>query len=251
MSDQLWSEYKQSGDRQLRDQLIVLYTPLVRYVANRVSAGLPQSIEQGDLVSYGMFGLIDAIEKFDVSRSTKFEAYAIARIRGSIIDELRSMDWVPRSVRSKARTVEQAYAVLESGLGRLPTDAEMAAYLDMPEAELLKLFGQISYVGLAALDEGVSGWYERGEVVTLGDTIADREPVALSAAEVEQMRRVLAGTIAQLTIRERVVLTLYYYENLTLAQVGEVMGVTESRVCQIHTKAITRLQSVTSLLSSA
>jgi RNA polymerase sigma factor FliA len=241
MSD-VWAEYKVTGDRQLRDQLIMSYTPLVRYVANRVSAGLPQSIEQSDLVSYGMFGLIDAIEKFDMRRSTKFETYAIARIRGAIIDELRSFDWVPRSVRSKARSVEQAHSSLESAHGRAPTDAEVAAYLDLSEPELQKVFGQISYVGVAALDEVVSGW--QGDAATLGDTIADREQEFLSAAEVEQMRRVLAETISRLSLRERVVLTLYYYEALTLAQVGEVMGVTESRVCQIHTKAITKLGCV-------
>jgi RNA polymerase sigma factor FliA len=239
MSEELWAEYKASGDRQLRDELILLYTPLVRYVANRVSAGLPQSIETADLASYGMFGLIDAIEKFDVSRSTKFETYAIARIRGAIIDELRSFDWVPRSVRSKARSVEQAYSLLEATYGRAPTDAEVAAHLDVSDAELQKVFGQISYVGVAALDETVAGWDR--EAATLGDTIPDREQEFLSAVEVEEMKQVLADTIDALTLRERVVLTLYYYENLTLAQVGEVLGVTESRVCQIHTKAVTRL----------
>jgi RNA polymerase sigma factor for flagellar operon FliA len=251
MTDDVWSEYKRTGDRRLREQLILRYTPLVRYVASRVAWHLPQSIEQNDLISYGLFGLIDAIEKFDVSRATKFEAYAIVRVRGAMIDELRSIDWVPRSVRAKARAVEQASAALELSLGRLPTDAEMAAYLGLPEAEMQKTFNQISYVGVAALDEGVAGWYDRGEVVTVGDTIPDREQAPLRLAEVEEMRQMLVETIGHLSTRERVVLTLYYYENLTLAQVGEVLGVTESRVCQIHTKAISRLQGVTSLLSSA
>jgi RNA polymerase sigma factor for flagellar operon FliA len=241
-TDELWATYKATGDRQLRDQLILDYTPLVRYVANRVSAGLPQSIEQNDLVSYGMFGLIDAIAKFDVSRTNRFETYAIPRIRGAIIDELRSMDWVPRSVRSKARSVDEAYGSLEASLGRLPTDAEMAAHLDVSEGELQKIFGQISYVGIAALDESVSG--QDREAATLGDTIADRENVPLTAEEVMGVRDRLVDTIEQLTQRERVVLTLYYFEKLTLAQVGAVLGVTESRVCQIHTKAISRLNGI-------
>jgi RNA polymerase sigma factor for flagellar operon FliA len=239
----LWADYKATDDRAARDELILLYTPLVRYVASRVAAGLPQSIEQGDLVSYGMFGLIDAIAKFDTSRATRFETYAIPRIRGAIIDELRSMDWVPRSVRSKARTVDQAYGTLEGSLGRPPTDAEMASHLDVTEAELQKIFGQISYVGVAALDESVAGWQDR-DAGTLADTIADRDRQPLTAVEVDGMKSVLVETIGQLTQRERVVLTLYYYENLTLAQVGQVLGVTESRVCQIHTKAVTRLGQV-------
>jgi RNA polymerase sigma factor for flagellar operon FliA len=181
-----------------------------------------------------------------VSRNTKFETYAIARIRGAIIDELRSIDWVPRSVRSKVRTVEQAYGMLLSSLGRLPSDAEVAAYLDVSESELQKIFGQISYVGVASLDEGVLSRRDN-ESVTLRETLADRESLPLTAVEVEQMKGALVETIGQLGVRERVVLTLYYYEGLTLAQVGEVLGVTESRVCQIHTKAITRLQGVTSL----
>jgi RNA polymerase sigma factor for flagellar operon FliA len=235
MSEDLWSQYKATGDREARDQLIVLFTPLVRYVASRVSAGLPQSIQQNDPVSYGLFGLIDALDKFDVRRNTKFESYAIPRIRGAIIDALRSADWVPRSVRSKARAIEQAHSSLEVSLGRLPTDDEVASQLGVTASELQKIFGQISYVGIAALDEAVSGWQDK-DASTLGDTIADREREPLTEVEIEDMKRVLADTIGQLSQRERVVLTLYYYEGLTLAQVGQVLGVTESRVCQIHTK---------------
>src|SRR5215471_17292253 len=155
--DQLWSDYKRTGDRGWRDHLIVRYSPLVKFVAGRVSAGLPHSIEQSDLVSYGMFGLIDAIQKFDPTRKIKFETYAITRIKGAIIDELRSIDWVPRSVRAKARSVEQAYATLEASLGRAPTDDEVANQLQISEAELQQIFAQISYIGIVALDEVVSG----------------------------------------------------------------------------------------------
>jgi RNA polymerase sigma factor FliA len=241
--DQLWSDYKRTGERRLRDQLIVRYSPLVKFVAGRVSAGLPHSIEQADLVSYGMFGLIDAIDKFDMSRSIKFETYAITRVKGAIIDELRSIDWVPRSVRSKARSVDQAYASLGASLGREPTDAELAAELQITEAELQQIFGQISYVGIVALDEVISGGRaDRGEPTTLGDTLADPGAGPMAAFEVEEMKQILAGAINRLGDREKVVLTLYYYENLTLGQIGEVLGVTESRVCQIHTKAVMQLR---------
>jgi len=240
---ELWSEYKRTGERRLRDQLIIRYSPLVKFVAGRVSAGLPHSIEQADLVSYGMFGLIDAIEKFDTTRAIKFETYAITRIKGAIIDELRSIDWVPRSVRAKARSVERAYAELEASLGRAPSDADVAAELQISESELLQIFGQISYVGIVALDEVISGSRaDRGESSTLGDTLADSSDGPMAAFEVEEMKQVLAGAIDRLGEREKVVLTLYYYESLTLAQIGEVLGVTESRVCQIHTKAVMQLR---------
>ncbi len=170
---ELWAEYKQTGSRQLRDRLIVLYSPLVKYVAGRVAVGLPQTIEQQDLVSYGIFGLMDAIEKFDHERAIKFETYAITRIKGAIIDELRSIDWVPRSVRAKARAIEKAYANLEAQLLRSPTDAEVAGELGVTEDELQAQFSQISFVGIVALDEVLSGG-ERGESTTLGDTLPDR-----------------------------------------------------------------------------
>ncbi|HEY3810458.1 MAG TPA: RNA polymerase sigma factor WhiG [Acidimicrobiales bacterium] len=241
--NQLWDDYKRSGERRLRDHLIVRYSPLVKFVAGRVSAGLPHSIEQADLVSYGMFGLIDAIEKFDTTRSIKFETYAITRIKGAIIDELRSIDWVPRSVRAKARSVEQAYASLEASLGRAPSDAEVASELQISENDLQQIFGQISYVGIVALDEVVSGGRaDRGEATTLGDTVADSGDGPMAAYEVEEMKQILAGAINRLGDREKIVLTLYYYESLTLAQIGEVLGVTESRVCQIHTKAVMQLR---------
>ena len=241
--DELWSEYKASGDRRIRDQLIIRYSPLVKFVAGRVSAGLPHSIEQADLVSYGMFGLIDAIEKFDAERKVKFETYAITRIKGAIIDELRSIDWVPRSVRTKARAVEQAYAALEASLGRAPTDAEVATELQISESDLQQIFGQISYIGIVGLDEVISaGGSDRGESVTLGDTLADRGEGPMAAFELEEMKQILAGAINRLGDREKIVLSLYYYENLTLAQIGQVLGVTESRVCQIHTKAVMQLR---------
>jgi RNA polymerase sigma factor for flagellar operon FliA len=241
--EQLWADYKSTSSREARDRLIVHYSPLVKYVAGRVSVGLPQHIEQSDLVSYGIFGLIDAIDKFDTDRNIKFETYAIARIKGAIIDELRSIDWVPRSVRAKARLVEKAYAKLEAELLRTPSDQEVADELGITEEDLHGIFNQISFVGLVALDEVLSGSGDRGESTTLGDTIPDKAEGPVAAFEVEEMKQILASAINRLGDREKIVLTLYYYEGLTLAEIGEVLGVTESRVCQIHTKAVLQLRA--------
>lgn len=240
---QLWADFKATRTREARDRLIVHYSPLVKYVAGRVAVGLPQNVEQSDLVSYGVFGLIDAIEKFDTSRNIKFETYAISRIKGAIIDELRSIDWVPRSVRAKARNIEKAYAKLEAKLLRTPTDAELAEEMNITEAELHAIFNQVSFVGIVALDEMLAvGGGERGEVASLGDTIPDKGEGPVAAYEVEEMKQILARAINRLGDREKIVLTLYYYEGLTLAEIGEVLGVTESRVCQIHTKAVLQLR---------
>jgi len=241
--ERLWKRLKEGGDTAVRDQLIVHYSPLVKYVAGRVAVGLPQNVDQGDLVSYGIFGLIDAIEKFDLERGFKFETYAISRIKGAIIDELRSIDWVPRSVRSKARSLEKAYSKLESELHRTPTDAELAAELGMTDNQLQTTFGQISFIGLVALDEMLGGERTGGDSMTLGDTIADSGEGPMAAYEVEEMRQILAQAINDMPEREKIVLTLYYYEGLTLAEIGEVLGVTESRVCQIHTKSVIHLRA--------
>lgn len=241
--ERLWSDFKATGDQALRDQLILHYSPLVKYVAGRVAVGLPQNVEQADLVSYGIFGLIDAIVKFDPGRGYKFETYAMSRIKGAILDELRSIDWVPRSVRSKARSLERAYTKLEAELKRAPTDEELARELEMDEHQFQSMLSQISFVGVAALDELLSGGSERGESMTLGDTIADAADGPMAVFEGEEMRQILAQTINRMPEREKIVLTLYYYEALTLAEIGQVLGVTESRVCQIHTKAVIQLRS--------
>lgn len=241
-TDKLWAEFKASRSQELRDKLIIQYSPLVKYVAGRVGVGLPRNVEQADLVSFGVFGLIDAIEKFDPERGYKFETYAIARIKGAILDELRSIDWVPRSVRSKARTLERAMAKLEAEHHRPPTDREVAAEMEITEQQLQTTLSQISFVGVAALDEMLAGG-DRGESVTLGDTVADSGEGPMGVYEVEEMRQILAESINRMPEREKIVLTLYYYEGLTLAEIGRVLGVTESRVCQIHTKAVLQLRS--------
>jgi RNA polymerase sigma factor for flagellar operon FliA len=239
----VWSRFKQDDDQQDRDRLIVYYAPLVKYVASRLAAGLPQSVDQADLVSYGMFGLIDAITKFDPQRGFKFETYAIARIKGAILDELRSIDWVPRSVRAKAKSVERAMAKLESDLRRAPTDDEIAAELGLSVGALQAIYTQVSSAGLVALDEMLAFGGSGGETMTLGDTLADRSTGPGGVYEQIEMRQLLAAAINRMPEREKIVLTLYYYENLTLAEIGRVLGVTESRVCQIHTKAVLQLRS--------
>ena len=240
---QLWREYKAGATSDVRERLILHYSPLVKFVAGRVAAGLPQSIEQSDLVSYGIFGLIDAIDKFDPGRGFKFETYAISRIKGAIIDELRSIDWVPRSVRAKARAVERAYSKLENELRRTPDESEVAAELDMTQAELDSVLSQVSFTGLVALDELLTaGSGDRSGSTAVIDTISDRAHDPVEAFEVDEMKHLLADAINRMPDRERLVLTLYYYEGLTLAEIGGVLGVTESRVCQIHTKAILQLR---------
>jgi RNA polymerase sigma factor for flagellar operon FliA len=240
---ELWDDFKASGSLDLRNRLVLHYSPLVKYVAGRLSAGLPNSIEQADLVSYGMFGLIDAINKFEPARGNKFETYAMSRIRGSIIDELRTIDWVPRSLRAKARAVEKAYTKLEHELLRTPTDAEVAEELGTTEEELQDVFTQISFFGLVALEETVSVGADRTESVTLGDTIPDSGLGPVGAFEVEETKQILAQALNRLPEREKIVLTLYYYEGLTLGEIGGILGVTESRICQIHTKAVIQLRS--------
>jgi RNA polymerase sigma factor for flagellar operon FliA len=234
----IWHAFKSSGDVDARERLILQYAPLVKYVASRVATGLPASVDQADLVSYGMFGLIDALQKFEPVRGNKFETYAIPRIRGAIIDELRAMDWVPRSVRFKQREIEKALADLESMLKRQPTEKELAERLGMSMHELHEVITQISFVSVLALDETVSVGADRGEKVSLVDTLADKGFDPSTGVESQETRGLLAAAINELSEREKIVVTLYYFEGLTLAEIGDILGVTESRVCQIHTKAV-------------
>jgi RNA polymerase sigma factor for flagellar operon FliA len=239
----LWREYRRTGDQRVRDRLILTYAPLVKYVAGRLGSGLPAHVDDDDLVSYGLLGLIGAIERFDPERDIKFETYAIARIKGSIIDELRSMDWVPRSVRSRAREIERAIGELEARLGRAPTDEEISAKVGISQEELDESLSEISRTSIAALDElwTVSAG---GDQIALIDTIEDTQgPNPQSALAETELKEAVGEAIARLPEREKLVVTLYYYEELTLREIGEVLGVTESRVSQLHTKAILRLKA--------
>lgn len=242
---ELWRTFKDTGDTAVRERLILHYAPLVKFVAGRVGVGLPSNVEQADLVSYGIFGLIDAIEKYDLDRAIKFETYALQRIRGAIIDELRAFDWIPRSVRSKAREVEKAYAELEATLHRTPTEPQVAAKLGIRLKDLHAIFSQVSYVNLVALDE-LTGGGDKGEGggLSIGDTLADhRAEDPVMAFEGEETKFLLARAIDQLSEREKIVVTLYYYEGMTLAEIGRVLGVTESRICQMHSKAVRQLRT--------
>lgn len=241
--DRLWRTYVRRRDQRSRDRLIVHYAPLVRFVASRVASGLPQSVEHGELVSAGMFGLIDAITKFEPERGFKFETYAMARIKGAILDELRAIDWVPRSVRSKARQLERAHQRLEAELHRTPTDEELADALGIELSDLHDLTRQVSMAGLIALDE-VMGGGESGEAATLGDLLPSRTAGPTEVIEWQELRHRIAGEIDRLPDREKLVLTLYYYEGMTLAEIGRVLEVTESRICQIHTKAVVHLKAL-------
>ena len=215
----------------------------MKFVAGRLAAGLPQTVDQADLTSFGMFGLIDALDKFDLARAVKFETYAIPRIRGAIIDELRALDWVPRSVRFKARELDKAYQTLEAKLGRSPSDEEVSEHLGIGVGELHDVVSQISFVSVLALDDVVAGGDDRGESRTLLDTLADAANADPTAElEGQEMRGLLSHAINALAEREKVVVTLYYFEGLTLAEIGDILGVTESRICQIHTKAVGNLR---------
>jgi RNA polymerase sigma factor for flagellar operon FliA len=239
----LWQDYRKTRDHALRDRLILTYAPLVKFVAGRLGASLPAHVDEQDLVSYGLLGLIGAIERYDPGREIKFETYAISRIRGAIIDELRSLDWVPRSVRTRAREIERAIAELERSMMRAPTDEEIAAKLGITGDELEESLAEISRSSMAALDElwtPSSG----GDQISLIDTIEDTSgPDPESSLEQTELREALGEAIARLPEREKLVVTLYYYEELTLREIGEVLGVTESRVSQLHTKAVLRLKA--------
>lgn len=239
----LWAEYKDTADPDAREKLILNYSPLVKYVAGRLSSGLPQTVDTADLISYGIFGLIDAIEKFDLERGIKFETYAIARIKGAIIDELRSMDWVPRSVRAKARRIEKAYIVLETKLRRIPEDVEVAEEMEISIDELHQIFTKLSYTSIVSFEELWVGGDREDRQNVMGSIKDDtaEDPVALF--ESEEIKDILAKSIEHLPERERIVIALYYYEGLTLKEIGQVLGVTESRVSQLHTKAVLRLRA--------
>jgi RNA polymerase sigma factor for flagellar operon FliA len=222
----------------------VAYSPLVKYVAGRMASGLPAHVEEGDLISYGLVGLINAIERFELEREIKFETYAVTRIKGAIIDELRSLDWVPRSVRARARDIERANSKLEHRLQRAPTDEEMAAELQVTVEEFQSSLLEISNSTIVALDEPWAVSDSSGDEVSLLDTIQDpnaEDPT--QAIDASELKDRIADAIARLPEREKLVIALYYYENLTLREIGEVLGVTESRVSQLHTKAVLRLRS--------
>ncbi len=239
---ELWREYRSNKNTEIRDFFVIKYAPLVRYVAGKVAIGMPQNVEYDDLVSYGTFGLLDAIEKFDPNRDIKFKTYAMTRIRGSIFDELRNIDWVPRTLRQKAKQLEEAIMTLENRLGHSVEDEEIAKEMGISTQELQELFSKISGASIVSLNEI---WYstDDNEQISYIDTIESPETLnPESLVEKEEIRNVIVEAIKKLPDKEKKVIVLYYYEDLTLKEIGQVLDVTESRVSQLHTKAILRLR---------
>jgi RNA polymerase sigma factor for flagellar operon FliA len=241
--EEFWQAYRQNRDPQIREMFIKQYAPLVKYVAGKVAVGMPHNVEFDDLVGFGVFGLLDAIDKFDPDKNVKFKTYAVTRIRGAIFDELRTIDWVPRSVRQKTREVEEAIGSLEAQLGRTATDQEIANSLGLDEKEFTKTMMKISGTTMLSLNDV---WFsgDENDKVSIGDSI--ESPSSLNPdviVEKDEIRRVIVEAIEELPDKEKKILVLYYYEDLTLKEIGEVLEVTESRVSQLHTKAILRLRS--------
>ena len=235
--DKMWVAYREVGDPRQRDALILHYAPLVRFVAARLSSGLPASVDVADLISYGMVGLIDAIERYEPSRG-RFETYGTRRIRGAILDELRAMDWVPRSVRTKARDIDRETAYLEGKLGRPPTEEELAERLDCSVSRLRRSLDDIGRTGIAPLDAPISGT----DVKPMADRLADHDDEPSAIFDRSATRQLINDCLNAMRSRDRTVVALYYFERLTLAQIGDLLGVSESRVSQLHSRAVGELR---------
>ncbi|MDR0644663.1 MAG: RNA polymerase sigma factor WhiG [Treponema sp.] len=241
--DELWREYRKTKDWAIRERFVIQYAPLVKYVAGKVAIAMPHNVEFDDLVGFGQFGLLDAIDKFDPNKGVKFKTYAVLRIRGAIIDELRSIDWVPRSIRQKAREIEDAIGTLEAQLGRIATDREVANTLGMGEEEYGKTLMKISCTTMLSLNDV---WFsgDENDKVSIGESL--EAPMNLNPdiiMEITEVKRVINESLKELPEKERQIIVSYYYEGLTLKEIGYVLGVTESRVSQLHTKAIIHLRS--------
>ncbi|MGL1894679.1 MAG: RNA polymerase sigma factor WhiG [Spirochaetaceae bacterium] len=239
---EVWIEFKETDSPRLRDAIIVQYAPLVKYVAGKLAVNMPSNVDFDDLVGYGTFGLIDAVGKYNPSKDVKFKTYAVTRIRGSIFDELRSLDWVPRSVRQKAKEVDSTVQILESHLGRSASEDEIADYMNLSLTDLRKTMVKISGTSLLSLNELWSTGNDNDKV-SIQDSI--ESPSGLQPdviIEKEEIKRVIAEAITELPDNEKKVLVLYYYEDLTLKEIGKILEVTESRISQLHTRAIVRLR---------
>ena len=240
----LHKEYKKSGDRKVRNLLINHYIPLVRITAGRLKSTISSSgVEMDDLVSYGILGLLDALEKYDIEKNVKFETYAQMRIRGAMIDQLRKFDWAPRSLRQKARQIEGAYRDLESKLGRSPTDDEMAEFIGIEKENYIRTLGDISTLSMLSLEEMIENRMEVRTSALSHEWTVPHSSQPEELAEEREVRDLLKKAIEELPERERLLVTLYYYEGLTYKEIGGVMNVSESRVSQLHTRAIMRMRN--------
>lgn len=239
-----WERFRESEDACMRERLLTDYLHLVKNVAGRMAAGFPKSVELNDLINTGVIGLIEAFNNFDPERGVKFETFAVPRIRGAILDELRALDWVPRSTRAKARNIDKALMMLENRLGRGPTESELAGQLDISVEELFSAQKDISVTGLLSLDELICREDDNRQVPRI-ETIENTMTVdVLDDMERAELRVFIMQAISSLTEQERLVVSLYYYEELTLKEIGDIMLISESRVSQIHTRAVTRLRSM-------
>lgn len=249
--EELWAKYKKKPDAQVREYFIIKYAPLVKYVAGKISVGMPTNVEFDDLVGYGVFGLLDAIEKYDVGKNVKFNTYAVNRIRGAIFDELRSIDWVPRSVRQKSREIEDTIAGLEGKLGRSATNEEIAAALGLTLEDYNNLLLKVSASSVISLTD-LRFSTDDAEEFSVGDII--EAPSSLNPdviVEREEIKKIVLESLQELPDREKKVLIMYYYEEMTLKEIGKVLGVTESRVSQIHTSSILKLKAKLSSVTRA
>lgn len=239
-----WEAWRFSGDPEIRDQLLSRYLPLVRNVAGRMALGFPKSVELPDLVSTGVIGLIEAFKNFDPDRGVKFETFAVPRIRGAILDELRSLDWVPRSTRAKAREIDRSTTRLENRLGRTPTRTELAEDLKISISELHDAIDDVSGTTILSLDELVYREEDNRQVPRVETLECPNADSVLRDIERQELRAFLINAIANLTQQEKLVIALYYYEELTLREIGETMNISESRVSQIHTKSVGKLRNM-------
>lgn len=239
--ENLWMRFlSDKSNKQLRDQLIVQYIYLTKYVLNRIKLTLPGNISTEDMSSFGVEGLIDAIEKFSVDKGAHFETYAIMRIRGTIIDKIRAQDWLPRSTRKKIKDIKNATEELKQKLGRMPSTQELSVYLDIPADKINRIMSEDTSIG-SLYDKKYSG----DEGVELIDTIEDTNSVSpLEKLEEKDVKNELMAALKKLPERERMVMVLYYHQNMTLKEIGENIEVSESRVCQIHARAIMKLRNI-------
>ena len=237
----LWRAYIETKDPKLKEELIRKYSPMVKYIVSRLKGALPSGVDEEDLLSFGIMGLLEAIDRFNPNRNVKFETFASLRIKGAIIDELRRLGWIPRSVQEKMRRLEEARLTLFSKLGRDPTDEEVRKFLNLSEKEYEKLLNDVRILTLFPLDYLVE---LEDEEVPIQEVISDPTQVPFDhVLEEEELIEELAEAIAQLPERERLVITLYYYEGLTLREIGEIIGFSEARACQIHSSAILKLRA--------
>jgi RNA polymerase sigma factor for flagellar operon FliA len=239
-----WHRYHLRGDPEARATLLRQYLPLVRNVAGRMAIGFPRSVELSDLINTGVIGLVEAFRNFDPERGVKFETYAVPRIRGAILDELRALDWVPRSTRAKSREIDRALTALENDTGRRPTDGEIARKIGYTVEELNAAKGDVCGSTLLSLDETIYKEEDSHQVPRI-ETVRDNSRLsALGDLEKSELRAFLVTAIDRLTEQEKLVIALYYFEELTLKEIGEVMSISESRVSQIHTKAVLKLRGM-------